>query len=186
MPSIIRSHRTGSRFGGSLGISLIVIAASAAFAANASADSTDEGFSGGIEARPSASAADIGLPIYPGAVPQRDRGDDKSAVTLGLWGGSFGFKLIVAKFASDDKLDAVASYYRDALGRYGSVLDCSQPSAKGQRSTDKNALNCDNDNPGPGERLYKVGNAKAQRIVSMKRVGDGVHFQMVRMEAKGS
>jgi len=186
MPSLIRSHRAGSWFGVSLSVSFVVVAASVAFVGSASAAPADEGFSGGIEARPSASAADIGLPIYPGAVPQRDRGDDKAAVTLGLWGGSFGFKLMVAKFASSDSLDAVASYYRDALGRYGGVLDCSQPSAKAQRSTDKNAINCDNDNPGPDERLYKVGTAKAQRVVSMKRVGDGVHFQMVRMEAKGS
>lgn len=157
-----------------------------ALAGAAGAAHAGEGFSGGIEARPDASVDDVGLPAYPGAVRQQDRGDDKSAVTLGLWGGSFGLKLVVLKFASGDRLDSVAAFYRDALGRYGKVLDCSQPPPKATPRVDKSVLDCDGDTPEPGERLYKVGTPKAQRIVSLKQVGNSVHFQMVRLEATGT
>ena len=42
-----------------------------------------------------ASAKDVGLPIYPGARPHRDKDENQSSGKFGLWGNSFAFKLAV-------------------------------------------------------------------------------------------
>ena len=44
---------------------------------------------------------------------------------MGLWGGSSGFKLFVLKMESSDAPEKVAAFYRKALAKYGTVLDCS-------------------------------------------------------------
>ena len=43
-----------------------------------------------------ATAKEVGLPIYPGSRPYKEQGkdDDSPAAKLGLWGNSFGFKLV--------------------------------------------------------------------------------------------
>ena len=53
-------------------------------------------------------ARDIGLPIYPGAVPVRDRGEESGNVNIGTaW---FGLKVAAAKFESDDAPERVLDY----------------------------------------------------------------------------
>src|SRR5215469_15178357 len=56
-----------------------------------------------------ATAQDVGLPIYPGAQRLKDSSDDSSALQMGLWGGSNGFKLVVLKLESDDSVDRIAA-----------------------------------------------------------------------------
>ena len=41
---------------------------------------------------------------------------------MGLWGGSTGFKLFVLKMETADAPEKVASFYRKALAKYGTVL----------------------------------------------------------------
>lgn len=158
----------------------------AVLAATGAARAAD-GFSAGIDVRPQASAAEIGLPLYPGAQAQRDSGDDSSALSLGLWGGSLGFKLVVMKFASGDSPRDVARYYREALARYGTVLDCSAataPSASAARGGDGSRLACDDDERRPGSRVYKVGTRRSHRIVAIEPEGAGSRFQLVRIDAR--
>ncbi|HEX2010563.1 MAG TPA: hypothetical protein VJN44_06460 [Roseateles sp.] len=147
------------------------------------------GFSAGIELREQATAADVGLPAYPGARPQHkagDRAEDKAALRLDLWGGAFGFRLVVAKFAADEELERVASFYRAALAQFGPVLDCSAPpAAAGAKPADPTRLSCGDDRPGPGGLLYKAGTPQRQRVVSLQPVGAGsTHFQLVLVETK--
>lgn len=142
-----------------------------------------DGLSAGIEVRAEANATEIGLPIYPGAVAERDRGDDKAAVTLGMWGGPVDFRLVVLKFTSTDSLVSVANYYRDALSRIGNFVDCSRPGSGSTAARADAALPCDGDAPDAGARtLYKAGTRQRQRIVEMKQVGKTVHFQLVRLD----
>ena len=162
-----------------------LLAASLTASAHAAQPASGGGFSAGIEVHPSASAADIGLPVYPGAAPQPGKGDDSAAATLGLWGGSLGFHLAVLKYASPAPLDSVAAYYRDAMGRYGTVLDCSQPRPPANDDA-KKALRCGKDDKADaGGKLYKVGTTSDQRIVSIKPAGGGVSFQLVPIETHG-
>lgn len=150
-------------------------------------------FSAGIELREQATAADVGLPAYPGARPQHKAGDraegraeDKAALRLDLWGGAFGFRLVVAKFTADEELERVASFYRAALAQFGPVLDCSAPpAAAGAKPADPKRLSCGDDRPGPGGLLYKAGTPQRQRVVSLQPVGAGsTHFQLVLVETK--
>ena len=73
-----------------------------------------------------ATAKEVGLPIYPGSIPHKDQDQDNDipAAKLGLWGTSFGFKLVVLKMESNDAPRKVGDYYQRALAKYGTVLDC--------------------------------------------------------------
>ena len=162
----------------------------ATFTAHAAEPDSSGAFRAGIEVRAEASAADIGLPVYPGATAQPGDGKDSGAATVGLWGGSLGFHLAVLKYTSPAPLDNVAAYYRDAMGRHGTVLDCSQarPATEAPASDDANkkTLRCGKDDKAdPGGRLYKVGTPGNQRIVSIKPAAGGVVFQLLRIETQG-
>jgi hypothetical protein len=138
----------------------------------------------GIELSDKSSAADVGLPAYPGAAIRRDKDDDGEGLNLSLWGGSLGFKLALVKFTSADSVEKVAGFYRDAMSRYGTVLDCTGPRPAAPGPTDKKVLACNKDDKGePGGKLYKVGTPRQQRIVSIKPVGSRVEFDLVRVEA---
>ena len=141
---------------------------------------SSNGFSAGIEFKQQATPADVGLPAYPGAQPQYDKKDDLSSLTMGLWGGTFGFKLVVTKFSSEDGIESVSRFYRDALAKYGPVLDCSQNTGGGKK--DEKILGCDDDKPEKGGLLFKAGKPEAYRIVSLQQRGKQVHFQLVRIE----
>jgi hypothetical protein len=144
------------------------------------------GFKAGIELREQAGQRDLGLPLYPAAKVQRDDASDKGAVSLGLWGGAFGVRLAVAKFSSEDDIDAVARYYRVTMAAYGTVLECREANS-GRKSAKPEAdkLSCEDAEPGVGGLVLKVGKPKDQRVVSLQPKGKQVHFQLVRIEAKG-
>jgi hypothetical protein len=150
----------------------------------------------GLDIHANADAADIGVPIYPGAIKKAEKRDENSGFSFGIWGESFGFNLAVVSYRSSDGIDAVSDFYRDALGKYGAVLDCSQnkPRADGDRTppdpakkkADKDKpLTCEDDAPDAGGRLYKVGTNAQQRIFKAKPLRDGVSFQLVRIDAHG-
>ena len=146
----------------------------------------------GLDVRTRADASDVGLPVYPGAVKARDgNGDgDAGAFQFGIWGDSFGFKLAVVSFRSDDDVDAVAAFYRDAMGRYGPVLDCSNAGGKRHRNGDDRSerdkpVTCDGDRAAAGGRLFKVGVNRAQRVFQVKPDGKGASFTLVRIEMRG-
>ncbi|MEP6502952.1 MAG: hypothetical protein ABJD97_06465 [Betaproteobacteria bacterium] len=160
----------------------IVLAAGAAHAA-------------GLDIHADADAKDVGLPIYPGAVKKPDKRDEPPGFSFGVWGDSFGFKLAVVSDRSDADIDAVAAFYREALGRYGPVLDCSQnrkpkaapaASSPGKGQSDLNTpVTCDADDvPDAGGRLFKVGTHGAQRAFRVRPIKSGVSFQLVRVEAR--
>jgi tellurite resistance-related uncharacterized protein len=66
---------------------------------------------------------DTGLPVYPGARRVRDDDGSGSAdVNVGI--GSFGVKVLAAKFESDDAPETIASFYKDKMGTYGTVTEC--------------------------------------------------------------
>ena len=89
----------------------------------------------GIYFNAEAGAKDVGLPVYPGARPYRDKDENQSSVKFGLWGSSFAFKLAVVKLESNDSPQKVAAFYKRALAKYGTVVDCSAASSEAE---DKN------------------------------------------------
>lgn len=135
-----------------------------------------------------ATAKEVGLPIYPGSIPHKDQGkdNDSPAAKLGLWGTSFGFKLVVLKMESKDTPRKVADYYQRALAKYGTVLDCTN-AARPQQAKDENAekLTCADDKPETGGMLFKAGTRDKQHIVGVQPEGTGAVFQLLYIEARG-
>lgn len=128
----------------------------------------------GVDVRAEADATELGLPIYPGARRPPDDGDEKTAVTLGIWGGSLGFRVTVLKLLSPDRVGTIGEFYRTALARYGVVHDCGAASRQPDDA-------CDGDKPPPGGRLYKVETDKVVRVVSLKPQDGEVLIQLVRV-----
>jgi hypothetical protein len=147
----------------------------------------------GLDIHADADAADVGLPAYPGAVKKAEKSGDPAGFSFGVWGDSFGVKLAVVGYRSTDGVDAVAAFYREAMGRYGPVLDCSRKQGKPDASRDddkKSAHNrpvtCGDDTAEIGGRLFKVGTDGAQRVVKISRWHDGASFELVRVESHGT
>ena len=66
-----------------------------------------------------ATAKEVGLPLYPGARPSKEDGDGSAAANLGLWGSSFGFKLVVLKMESNDSKEKWLRFIKRPLQSMG-------------------------------------------------------------------
>ncbi len=104
-------------------------------------------FGAGIDINGQPRVEETGLPLYPGATidrsPSAERAEreesgeragkragkqinsDEEGVNLNLWFGSYGLKLVVVKLKTSDSAEQVSAFYRDALSKYGTILDCS-------------------------------------------------------------
>lgn len=138
----------------------------------------------GLIASSQATAKDVGLPIYPHSKPHIDNSDQSQAARLGLWGGGSGFKLVVMKMESADSPDKLAKFYKNALAKYGKVLDCSNPQpASGDKDKNTNssstALTCDDEKPDPGGLLFKSGTKEMQHLVAIQPNDKGSLYQLV-------
>jgi hypothetical protein len=141
-----------------------------------------------------ADAQKAGLPLYPGALPQRKDNDDGDAVNLALVTESLGMKLIVAKYETNDPQEKVLAFYREKMKKYGKVLECHSTDAKSgfHSDEDKNEgsqpVKCEGDNSGPVREL-KVGTEDNQRIVAIEdpKSGKATAFVIVylRKHEKG-
>ena len=165
-----------------------------AFAALAIALAAGASQAGGLDIHADADAADIGLPAYPGAIKKSGLDGDRAGFSFGLWGDSFGIKVAVVSYRSVSSVDKVAAFYRDAMSKYGPVLDCShnpkkpdEPHAHHDDKADKDKpVSCDNDTIEAGGRLYKVGTHRDQRVFKATPWHDGAAFQLVRVEEHGT
>jgi hypothetical protein len=133
-----------------------------------------------------ASAKDVGLPLYPGSKPvvEKDKSHSQSA-NMGLWLGGAGFQLVVVKMQTPDSPEKVAAYYRKALAKYGTVLDCTNPPSQANEKHTPNALSCDDDKADTGGMLFKAGTKEVQHLVSVDRDGTGTIYALVYLVAKG-
>ena len=142
----------------------------------------------GVMVSKQATAKDVGLPVYPGARAHKDEKGDSPALQLGMWGGSFGFKLAVMKMESSDTPEKIAEFYKKALAKYGTVLNCSDApekiSAK-NKTGDSKQIDCADDKPEKGGFVFKAGTKEKQHIVGVQPNGQGSVFQLVYMEARG-
>ena len=144
--------------------------------------------SAGVIASDKATAKDVGLPIYPGSKPRKDKDDNSTGANLGLWGGGSGFKLVVLKMESSDSPEKIAVFYKKALSKYGAVLDCSNPppNSAGASKDDSKTLTCGDDKPDKGGVLFKSGTKERQHIVAIQPNGQGTVYQLLNVGAWGS
>ncbi len=89
-------------------------------------------------------AADLGLPVYPGAQNVADGDNDKSAdIHMGF--GAWEVRVKVVNYSSSDSQDKVEAFYKKALGRYGDVLTCQDNAPVGTPTATSEGLTCKED-----------------------------------------
>jgi len=134
-----------------------------------------------------ATAEQVGLPVYPGSWQwKKDKDGDKGSAHVWALLGHAGFKVAVMKLGSNDTPAKVAAFYRPALAKYGPILDCSGPNAsKRHLGEGDDKLTCDDNDPDPGELVFKSGKDNDQHIVSVKPHGQGSEINLVFVQVKG-
>jgi hypothetical protein len=167
--------------------SLVVVAMLSLAVGACSAGETESGK--GLEVRlklsEEATAADVGLPTYPGAQLYEEPGDSSSAANLGLSTPLFGFKVVAMKLETSDRPERVADFYRKALLKYGKVLECRDAVEIKVKSGSSDELGCDSNESDAGSIVYKVGTEQNQRIVAIKPHGSGTRFDLVYLNMRG-
>ena len=101
------------------------------------------------------SAADLGLPAYPGAEIVKDKDNDKSAdIHMGF--GEWELRVKVVNYSTSDSQDKVVAFYKKALTRFGDVIACQNNAAVGTPTTTSEGLTC-SDNGGPNVNVDDPG-----------------------------
>ena len=143
-------------------------------------------------------AADLGLPVYPGAEIAKDKDNDKSAdIHMGF--GEWELRVKVVNYSTPDSQDKVVAFYKKALTRYGDVISCQNNAAVGTPTTTSEGLTC-SDNGGPnvsvddhgqsygwqsshGGFQLKAGSKRHQHIVSFESSAPGqTRFALVALD----
>ena len=144
---------------------------------------------GGVHVGKGAEAADIGLPVYPGARLKQDdhTREDKSA-NVNISGFGFGLKVVALEYQSNDSPEKLVNYYRSELKKYGNVLECRtehldvNPEMKDSEHS-SHELTC-NGSSGSDVEL-KVGTKENQHIVAVEPDGKGSSFSLVYVRTHG-
>lgn len=139
-----------------------------------------------LHVRDEATARDAGLPAYPRSRPYKESNESSSGANIGFSVPGFGLKVVATKYESGDDPARVAAFYRRALAKYGTVLDCSdaRDNKRKSRQRDEDDLVCDADDPGDNALVYKVGTESNQRIVAIKPHGSGTRFSLVHVNKR--
>lgn len=144
---------------------------------------------GDMHVGPDADAKAVGLPLYPGARPKHE--ENSNPLNFGILTESFGMKLVVAKYESDDPPEKILNYYREKMKKYGKVLECRGSSDDhsvhtGDDEHGSKPLKCEGDNTGPVREL-KVGTEDNAHIVALEDQGDkkATTFALVYVHTRG-
>jgi len=139
-------------------------------------------------------AADLGLPVYPGAQAVRNDDQHKSAdVHLGF--GEWQLRVRAVSYATPDTREQVTAFYKKALGRYGDVITCQGSAPVGTPAVTSEGLTCAEDkNPkvqidrsdyGTSKNglELKAGSKRHQHIVGFEEPKDGkTRFALVALD----
>jgi hypothetical protein len=135
------------------------------------------------------SAADVGLPAYPGAHIAPDKDGDKSAdVHLGF--GEWQLRVKVVTYDTSDPQDKVIAFYQKALGRYGDVIRCQGDQPVGTPTVTREGLTCSDDKGNSHVHVaddvslsLKAGSRHHQHIFGIeKSAGNGTRFSLVELQ----
>lgn len=146
---------------------------------------------GGLHVRSDqTSAADLGLPIYPGAHVTPDSDGDKSAdVHLGF--GQWQLRVQVVSYNTPDTKDKVVDFYKAALGRFGDVIECQGNRPVGKLSMTSEGLSCNEENRGnvhvngmgdDNGFTLRAGSRRHQHIFALKDGNEGTRFALIELQ----
>jgi len=142
------------------------------------------------------SAADLGLPVYPGADIVKDKDNDKSAdIHMGF--GEWELRVKVVNYSAPDSQDKVVAFYKKALTRYGDVIACQGNTPVGTPTVTSEGLTCADDKGntntvqidrgdyGTGKDSFelKAGSKRHQHIVGFESSAPGhTRFALVALD----
>ena len=89
------------------------------------------------------SAADLGLPLYPGAKAVSDDKHKSADVHMGF--GDWQLRVKAASYGTPDDRDKVTAFYKKALTRFGDVITCNGKEAVGTPIKTREGLTCEDD-----------------------------------------
>lgn len=133
-------------------------------------------------------AADLGLPVYPGATQVKDEDNHKSAdVQLGF--GEWQLRVKAVSYQTTDSQDKVTAFYKKALGRYGNVITCQGNSPVGTPTITTEGLSCVDDGKHDKVQIerdglqLKAGSKRHQHIVGFENPRSGqTRFALVALD----
>jgi hypothetical protein len=141
-------------------------------------------------------AADLGLPAYPGAQPVT--GDDKhKSADVHLGFGEWELRVRAVSYSSSDKQDQILTFYKKALARYGDVITCQGNSPVGTPIKTSEGLTCADDKnntttvqidrgdygSGKNSLELKAGSKRHQHIVGFEEPKEGkARFALVALD----
>lgn len=143
-------------------------------------------------------AADLGLPVYPGAEIVKDNKHDKSAdVNMGF--GEWSLRVRAVNYSTPDSRDKVSAFYKKALSRYGDVITCQGNAPVGTPTTTSEGLTCSDeghhgnvqvngkDFSAHGGFELKAGSKRHQHILGFEDSADGkTRFALVALDLPAS
>jgi hypothetical protein len=137
---------------------------------------------GAVSVRTDVKNPDTGLRVYPGARPLRDDDDPESA-NVSVSSAWFGVRVVAATYESADAEDKILDFYRREMKTYGPVTECrgdvdfrGGPGGKRPVCREK---------PFARDVQLLTGTEDNQRIVSVKRRGNGAEFALVHVNTRG-
>jgi len=165
--------------------SIMLFGGIASFAQNSDVDLS-------LHANSHATAAEIGLPVYPGARLYKDA-DNDAAVDLGFSFGNFRFTVMAANYIANDSPEQILAFYRKPLSRYGEVLECSHGKPIGSLTVTHSGLTCSDQHGGhvqvdgsadsSSDHELRAGSPHRYRIVGINDAHDGAtRFGIVYLE----
>jgi hypothetical protein len=136
-----------------------------------------------------AGAQDTGLPVYPGARTKPGDKDNQHSANFSLYGASFGVRLVVVEYESDDAPEKILTFYKDKMKSYGDVLECRDSDyvsmSEAGDDHDSGKLTCGKHGHRGNAVELKVGTPHRQRIMAVKARGSGSEFALVYLETRG-
>jgi len=145
---------------------------------------------GGIHVSKDADISDVGLTVYPGAVPKQNNSEDgQKNANVNISGFGYELKVAALEYRSDDAPDKLQAFYQEQLKKFGSVLVCHTSShldvtmKKGGFDHSSHALACES-SQGDNTEL-KVGTKDNQHIVAIEPDGKGSSFTLVYVRTRG-
>lgn len=147
---------------------------------------------GGMQVRSGqTTAADLGLPVYPGAQLTPDTEGDKSAdVRMGF--GKWQMRVDVVTYTTPDAQKKVIDFYKHALGRYGDVLTCQGEDPVGTPTVTSGGLTCRESNShvhvngvnveDNSDFTLRAGSKHHQHIFALKSSGQGTRFTLIELQ----
>jgi len=140
------------------------------------------------------SAAELGLPSYPGSMLDTG-GDGNRSAKVDMGFGSWKLRVKTAHYSTADNREQVLSFYRKALSQYGGVIECAGDKPVGMPVTTGEGLSCNDSNHSDGDHgsphgnfhsgdlELKAGSPRHQHIVVLHGGSDSAtHFSLIALD----